>query len=217
MYIIVDDELPIREELQSLDWYNLGCTLLGAGRNGKEALEFCKTHSVDIVIADITMPAMDGISLAHNLQSVSPQSKIIFLTCHNDFSYAQKALHLGAVGYLLKINMKESALRPLIEKAAKKISDEKSIETSQQYMQYQHNQEQLLNILINNQNSNQTIDFLNYPCIPCLFVSHFGHAGFYMDYILEQVIMEQYEFQWYKLDKNKYMFFLPDMKNFRAK
>ncbi len=59
--LIVDDELPIRQELKMFKWEQWETVLIGEAENGEDALEFCREYIPDIVITDITMPRMDGI------------------------------------------------------------------------------------------------------------------------------------------------------------
>lgn len=103
--LVVDDEVWIREGIQNhLDWSSLDIQLVGAFENGLEALEYLNSHEVQILITDIRMPTLSGLELATRLKSQQKPfpTKIIFLSGYDDFHYAQEAIRLGAVDYLMK-------------------------------------------------------------------------------------------------------------------
>lgn len=100
--LIVDDEKEIREGLSVIPWHTMGVKLMGSAKHGLEALQFISEHPIDIVLTDIRMPFMDGIELMTVLLRQQPFIRVIILSGHSDFDYAQKALKNGAVDYLLK-------------------------------------------------------------------------------------------------------------------
>lgn len=108
--MVVDDELPLRQELRLFPWIEHGFELMGEAENGQEALSLCRRLKPDIVITDITMPVMDGLAFFRILKEELPVTQVILLTCHSDFEYAREALRLGAVEYLLKVTMDPSEL-----------------------------------------------------------------------------------------------------------
>ncbi|MFR1371697.1 MAG: response regulator [Eisenbergiella massiliensis] len=95
---IVDDETPIREEIKSLDWAAVHATVIGEAPNGRSALERCRILSPDIVLVDIEMPVMDGLTFTEHLKQILPDVQVIFLTCHQDFSYAKMGISPGNCG-----------------------------------------------------------------------------------------------------------------------
>lgn len=126
--LTVEDELPMREELESYPWEEWGCIHVASCSNGKEALEFCRVYTVDLVLSDITMPVLDGLSLAKVLHDKYPAVSFILLTCHDDFSYAKKALQLQAVDYILKIDLCHELLKDSIDKIRLKLSKQQTLE-----------------------------------------------------------------------------------------
>lgn len=101
--------------------------------DGKEALEQCRTHEIDMVITDIRMPVMDGIELARNLRHEIPKIPILVLTAHNDTEYLHESIKLGINGYVIKpIDFNE--LFHEIEKITEKIALEKELARSQQIL-----------------------------------------------------------------------------------
>ncbi|WP_020619651.1 response regulator [Paenibacillus daejeonensis] len=120
--VIADDELPLREELRLLPWADYHASLVGEASNGQEALELCSSQQPDVLITDITMPVMDGITLVRELKVYSPQTQIILLTCHSDFHYVQDALRLGALAYILKVSLDDGELCEALDKAREAIT-----------------------------------------------------------------------------------------------
>ncbi|TBL81983.1 response regulator [Paenibacillus thalictri] len=115
--LIVDDDFPIRQELRAFPWQECNAVLIGEAENGEEALDMCREYLPNIVIADITMPLMNGLELLKAIRSEMPLIKVILLTCHTEFAYAQEALKLGAIEYLTKIPLEDDDIRLALEKA----------------------------------------------------------------------------------------------------
>lgn len=101
--VLVDDEVSVLRELQgAVDWTKYEMEICGAFCSAMEALAFFETDTADIIISDISMPVMDGISMARKLRAERPKIQILFLSAYEDFSYAREALRLGIHNYLLK-------------------------------------------------------------------------------------------------------------------
>ncbi|MGO4372667.1 response regulator [Paenibacillus sp. MCAF20] len=104
--IIADDERLVRVGLMhTVDWKRWDMEVVGNAPNGEIAWELYEELQPDLVITDIVMPQMDGIQLATKIKAANPEAKILFLSCHSDFAYAQQGMELGASGYLLKTAM----------------------------------------------------------------------------------------------------------------
>ncbi len=100
---LVEDEVNIRESIRdTIDWAGAGYEYQGEAPDGELALKAIRKCRPDIVITDIRMPFMDGLELAELLRTELPATKVIILSGHGDFAYAQKAIRLGVVEYLLK-------------------------------------------------------------------------------------------------------------------
>ncbi len=101
--LVVEDEEMIRKGIiLTVDWAALDCTVVAEAANGLEALDACTKHRPDLIITDLKMPQMDGIEMLQALRERGDQTAVIILTAYDQFSYAQSALRLGAVDYLLK-------------------------------------------------------------------------------------------------------------------
>lgn len=101
--LIVDDEPLARDRLRTLlsDLaVQLPSVVVGEAANGLQALDFLRDHPVDVVLADIRMPGMDGIELATHLGRLEKPPAVIFCTAYDN--YAVQAFDLNAVDYLLK-------------------------------------------------------------------------------------------------------------------
>ena len=101
--LLVDDEEDVVEAIiQKIDWGGLGYSLLGYAKNGLEALEIAEEKQVDVVLTDIKMPYMDGLTLSHKLKELYPSVKIIIFSGFDEFEYAKEAIRLEAEEYMLK-------------------------------------------------------------------------------------------------------------------
>ncbi|SFL82750.1 two-component system, response regulator YesN [Paenibacillus sp. 1_12] len=129
--LVVDDELPLREELRLFPWSTCNAELVGEAENGEEAMELCRKLVPDVVITDITMPIMDGIELFRSLKKEFPLTQVILLTCHSDFEYVRDALRLGALEYLIKVSLLDSDLEQALNKARATIQREHSYKRSE--------------------------------------------------------------------------------------
>lgn len=110
--LIADDEPVIINGLKMLiDWSQLGIEICCTCENGSDALREILARKPDLALLDISMPGMIGIEILKSLHAVQSRTKVIFISGFQDFSYAQDALHYGAVEYLLKPVKKEELLR----------------------------------------------------------------------------------------------------------
>lgn len=118
--LIVDDEPLVRRGIKSLvDFKSLNIDHVEEASNGEEALEKFKNFLPHLVLADINMPKMDGLSFSEAVKKIDPSVKIALVTGYDYFDYAVQALKLGVDDYVLKpISKKdiEEVLRKLIHK-----------------------------------------------------------------------------------------------------
>ncbi|MGV3487589.1 MAG: response regulator [Tuberibacillus sp.] len=139
--VIADDELMIREGLfRGIDWDAHNVEIVGVASNGPEALQSISDKKPDFLITDIRMPGMDGLTLIEKSLEAAPNLICIILTGFGEFSYAHKAIKIGAFDFILKpINIEE--FMKVIEKAIEKIKTTKTHERSileSQLIQYTH-------------------------------------------------------------------------------
>ena len=127
--LVADDEHLVRKGIRHLLADQPGYRVVADATNGEEALQKARELKPDIIILDVKMPVMDGLETLKQLNQLSPGSKTIILSGHNDFTFAQKALKFGANDYLLKpTNLQE--LMAALEKAKTHILEEKDTQAN---------------------------------------------------------------------------------------
>lgn len=126
--IIVDDEpVIVRGLKQIIDWKKWDCEVTGTAESGQEGMRLIEEQDPDILISDISMPGLDGLSMIAAMKSEYERMQITILTGYRDFDYAQQAIRLGVTRFLLKpsrIDEIEEAISAMIERL--KIFDEKN-------------------------------------------------------------------------------------------
>lgn len=121
--LIVDDEYLVRLGLRtSFHWALHGFEIVGEASNGEEALRVFEKTDPDILLTDIKMPVMDGIELIEILKKRKPQLYVALLTNHDDFSYARRAIQLGASQYILKSELQEETILSALKMASDSMS-----------------------------------------------------------------------------------------------
>lgn len=114
--LLVDDEEEVYQVImKKLDWERMGFHIAGYARNGVEALEIAEELQVDVVMTDIKMPYMDGLTLCRKLKELYQSIKVIIFSGFDEFEYAKEAIKIEAEEYILKpINASE--LREVFER-----------------------------------------------------------------------------------------------------
>ena len=84
--------------------------IVGTAQNGQQAVQLATTLRPDILILDISMPMLNGLEVAFQLQQFHSNLKIVFLTCHEEPEYIEAAFSRGAVGYVLKYRIAEDLI-----------------------------------------------------------------------------------------------------------
>ena len=99
---ICEDESIVREGLRDMiPWEKYGFEFVGDAPDGEMALPMIRKLKPDVLITDITMPFMDGLSLSKTVTKELPNIKIIVISGYSDFEYARKAIEIGVEQYLL--------------------------------------------------------------------------------------------------------------------
>ncbi|HYE11086.1 MAG TPA: response regulator, partial [Patescibacteria group bacterium] len=120
--LIVDDEVLVRVGLKTtIDWEANGFTVVAEASNGEQGYEQYKKHMPDVIITDIKMPKRDGLWLVEEVRKENRNAKILVLTCYDEFSFARKALKLGADDYILKSEVEDEELIAVIQSLKKKL------------------------------------------------------------------------------------------------
>ncbi len=100
--LIVDDQRLIREGIASLLDIQAGLAVVGTAVNGQEAIDKALTLAPDVVLMDVRMPVLDGVTAAARIKKLLPACQILMLTTFDDDEYIVKSMQAGASGYLLK-------------------------------------------------------------------------------------------------------------------
>lgn len=101
--VIIDDEPIIVEGISRLiTWEKFNCRLVGTANDGKEGADVIREYHPHIVITDIAMPGVDGLTMIAGLKSEFPNMEVSILTGYRNFDYARKAINLGLTRFLLK-------------------------------------------------------------------------------------------------------------------
>ncbi|WP_164472727.1 response regulator transcription factor [Cohnella candidum] len=101
--LICDDERMIREGiLHAVDWPSIGIGTVATAKDGEEGWSWAREHRPELVITDIRMPKLDGLELLNRIMLAFPYTKVILLTGHGEFEYAQQAIRGRAFDYVLK-------------------------------------------------------------------------------------------------------------------
>lgn len=133
--VVIDDKPLIRRSLiETIRWDALGCEIGGEAENGLEAKEVIRKVQPHLIISDIKMPGLDGLSLTEYVKQYLPDTKVIIITGYQEFEYAKKAIQLGVCDLVLK-PIDNGAMEDIIKKAINSIREQ---------LKKEHYQKQLL-------------------------------------------------------------------------
>lgn len=136
---LVEDEFVVREGIRNIDWMSEGFKFCGEASDGELAFPLIRNETPDIMITDIKMPFLDGLDLSRLVKKELPQTKIIILSGHEEFVYAQEALKIGVTEYLLK-PITSAELIEAVKRIGKQIDIER--EEKKNLERYKHEMEE---------------------------------------------------------------------------
>jgi DNA-binding NarL/FixJ family response regulator len=110
---VVDDQRLFTKGLSGLVDMLDGVEVVGVAYDGEEAVALCREEEPDVVLMDISMPKMDGISATRAVRDLLPQTAVIILTAHEDDEHVFEGIKAGAQGYLLKDSEPEDLSRAI--------------------------------------------------------------------------------------------------------
>lgn len=123
---LVEDEVVVRENIKRMvPWEEYGFELVGEASDGEMALPQIRKTQPDLLITDIKMPFMDGLTLSKLVKKELPDIKIVILSGYDDFNYAKQAINIGVEDYLLKPITKNAFIQRL-EEIRNRYEDEKT-------------------------------------------------------------------------------------------
>ena len=117
--LVEDEELILQGIRNIVDWEALGLSVVHMAHDGVEALEMWEREPVHIVVTDISMPEMDGLTLLRKIREKEEQVRFIILTGYDEFAYAREAVRLDVENYILKPIDEEELQRQLRETVMK--------------------------------------------------------------------------------------------------
>jgi len=123
--LIVDDVAETRENIRKLLTFEADIEVVGAARSGREAIQLSQELNPDVVLMDINMPDMDGISATEQIRQRMPSIKIIILSVQNDPNYMRRAMLAGARDFLTKPPMADELISA-VRRAGLMAQEEKS-------------------------------------------------------------------------------------------
>jgi len=100
--LLVDDHQVVRDGLKGVIIHEKDLSIVAEASHGAEAVELAKKHRPDVVVMDIRMPRMDGLTALGHIKLDQPNLPILMLTGYENPTYMARAVALGACGYLLK-------------------------------------------------------------------------------------------------------------------
>lgn len=125
--IVADDEIRVCNLVCNLvNWESFNMKIVGTAHDGLSAYELIEKENPDLIITDIRMPGMDGLTLISKAKSICPEAEIIIISGYRDFEYAQNAIRYGVNDYLLKPIKKDELENTLLNM---KNAWEKRVET----------------------------------------------------------------------------------------
>ena len=121
--IIDDNHISVDGICHNIDWSDLNAEVACKAYDGQQALDYLQNNMVDLIISDIEMPQLDGLSLAQNALKINSSIKIILISAFDKFEYAKQAIRLGAFDYIEK-PLDYSYLKKIIRNALSMLNKE---------------------------------------------------------------------------------------------
>ena len=106
--LIAEDHASIARQLRNL--LEVECEVIAVVSDGQSLVAAVESLSPEVIVSDISMPGLDGLAAARIILERHPNARIVFVTVHDDRAVAQRALRLGALGYVLKNDAAEELL-----------------------------------------------------------------------------------------------------------
>ncbi len=120
--LIADDHAIVREGLEAVLSTRPDLELVGAATNGLEAVNLAEKLHPDVILIDLVMPQMDGLTAIQSIRTANPQARILVLTSFADDERVFPAIKAGAMGYLLKDTLPEDLVQAIHNVAEGKVS-----------------------------------------------------------------------------------------------
>lgn len=143
--MIVEDEMFVRMGIKmSVDWEKLGIDEVKDYENGQQAWEAYQQERPDLILTDLKMPVMSGMDLIRKIREQDDRTRIVILSCLEEFALVRDAISLGVTDYILKLTMTQEDMAKVIEKALMELQKLDEIQTKKEV-----SKEQLEDLLLN--------------------------------------------------------------------
>ena len=124
-FLIADDHELVRRGLRGMLEREPDFEVVGEARDGREAVELCRSLSPNLVLMDMRMPGMDGLSATSTIKKEHPEIGVVMVTMHENRDYIHEALRAGAAGYILKDATRDELI-DMLRLTARRIRREES-------------------------------------------------------------------------------------------
>jgi DNA-binding NarL/FixJ family response regulator len=111
--LVVDDQAIVRQGLRAMLQTEADLTVVGEAESGQQALKLARELAPDVVLMDVRMPGMDGLSALEQVKSAVPGTSVIMVTLYDNPEYLFRAVALGAAGYVLKDSSRAELVRAI--------------------------------------------------------------------------------------------------------
>lgn len=118
--LVVDDYEPARKAFRELLEQEEGIQVIGEAADGREAIAKYQELHPQVILMDVKMPRMNGITATGRIKKQSPEAKVIILSAYDEKDLAEKAMNLGASAYLTKNQAVEDIIRTILNVCKKK-------------------------------------------------------------------------------------------------
>lgn len=164
-----DEELLLNSLIQKIEGMNLGFEVIGKAQTGAQAFDLVKDLTPDLLISDIRMPVVDGITLLENVHDKFPYIQTIIVSGFSDFEYARRAIKINVTEYLLKpidpkelynalltirtkLDLEQSAYSNIFNEAMTRSTPEQIAKSLREYINCNYNEEINLNLIAHSMN-----------------------------------------------------------------
>lgn len=100
--LIADDHYLVRQGIRALLEQATDINVIGEAEDGRDVMRLVDKHNPDVIVMDLSMPHMDGLSATQRLQKYDSPPKVVILSMYGNVDLVERAIRNGALGYLLK-------------------------------------------------------------------------------------------------------------------